>query len=367
MLPAFTQETDIDTLFKAPPDDIVSPEEPKTIDHRDSFEKSEKLLFSGNIEAVGGAVLGWTEPPDSPRFASSWDATPYAEATAYLNFDARPDRSFHLHGSLLMSTAPDSGNYAWTGPSVEELYSDYVPSDAVILRFGTFTTTWGQGRLYTPGDLMDNSEEGLSLRINFPMLLSGVSLIALAQSSFFADTDSPSYTEIEYGALVDQVIGPVRVSAGARYRKMGNDDPVLSKGLYLLGSVKTTAFGTDLLCDFVYGSTEAVPIALFGFFRDWDSVKVYGEYESDGKVGLALAVTRIFNTSVDFGIKWLHTLSTESGAVAAGISFSPFTHLRVQAALPFQYGDGANDIFDSDYPVTQRIGLVLLLRISTPF
>ncbi|MFA6508724.1 MAG: hypothetical protein WCT14_21675, partial [Treponemataceae bacterium] len=254
---------------------------------------------------------------------------------------------------------------------------------STFIRFGKHTISWGQGRLYVPGNLMSDSAAGIALRVSFPTLLSGISLIALAQDKFFTTAGTPSYKEVAYGAITDLVVAGIRATVGVRYRGPGGIAP--AESLRLLGSLKTTVFKTDLLCDFVFRENLGNPAwtVLGGFYREWEDIKLYGEYQYDGngrdglteqKAGLAFGINNIFGSGADLGFKWLHSFFKDWGGFVTGITFSPWKYLKATIAVPVIYGtSGPYDILNDanvttvSYIVTQRLSLVMLFKLSAPF
>lgn len=371
---AFGQEgtDDFDSLFETPLKDITEaqPAEGAKIDHTALFNVQDTLTFSGNFTATGGIGLGYTEIRELSEPMGNVGGSFLAMSSMAFGLDARPDSDLRIHGGFSISLEPSSGNYSWSSIAVDELFCDYTLLGKAFIRFGKHTITWGQGRLYTPGNLMDGSENGSAFRISFPTLLSGVSLVALAQNGYFADPANPSVREFAYGALADAVFGNLRSSFGLRYQD--------AEGIRGLTALKMNILGTDVFCDAVgrYNAVEEVSATtLLGFFREWKKITAYGEWQYDRSedssahaVGAAVAYNNIGESSVDFGAKWYHAFDPRSGAVAVGVSWDPFKFVKATVMLPVVYGyPGKFDILDEDMPLTQRVSLVLLAKISASF
>ena len=374
-LAAGAEDAGIDSLFDDPQDDIAAAEAPDTsTDHAAAFGVTEKPVFTGNFDLIGGIAAGWTEFPTRGGLRTYWDATPLADSDATFYLEARPDPTFRLHGAFVTSIDPASGRYTWSPPVIQELFIDYTVADSVFIRAGNHTLAWGQGRLYTPGNLLADSAAGSALRVSFPTVLSGLSVVALARNGFFIDPANPSYREVAYAAMADAVFGTLRASFGARYRDAGPNP----EGLRALGSLKKTVSGTDVFSDVVMGGLDGFSsvVVLAGFYREWDRLKLYGEYQygtpesfADGhRVGLAVFVESFRGSIFDIGVKWLHSLDDRSGGAALAAKFQPAKYLSATVALPFVYGlPGRFDILDEDHVLTQRVGIIALLKLSTPF
>jgi hypothetical protein len=382
--PLASQDSDLDDLFSDPVEDIA--EEPSQtaqapVDHRAAFQSQTSV--SGEISATAGLILGWTEYPTLQAPTENWDMAGGAKSTVTAILVARPDPDVRLYGSVDVALNPASGSYTWSGVNVGQIYCDYTYRDFAFVRFGEHTISWGQGRLFTPGNLMSDSDAGSALRVSFPTFLSGLSFVALAQSGFFLEPSDPKPSEFAYGALADVVLGRLKLSFGARYRHAGAVLP--AEGLRTLGSFKTTVLGTDLLWDAVFHyQDDAYDFKhLFGLYREWEHLKLYGECEYDGTVlddrgwsyGGVVAWNNLGDRDIDLALKWIHKRSIDSGAVVLGVSGSPAKFIKASAAIPVVYGetgyfgilDSATDTDPLPITLTQRFSLVLLLKFTANF
>jgi len=366
-LAAQQADPSLDGLFDGPATDTeVKPEEAAAVDHTRALAAPEKLSWFGSFSAEGGLGVGWTDWPDPASPERYYDGTVGAEATTTLGFRARPSDYFQATGSFQVVLDPlDTGSYSWSDLALSELYADYYGFTDAFIRFGQFTTTWGQGRLFTPGDLMDGSEAGSTLKITLPAVLSGVSGFVLAQDAFFADPGAAGYEELAYAGLAEVVWLGTNVGAGIRYQKQ--------EGLRMLGSLKRVLAGTDFFGDLVYSidsEGNAAWSGLAGFYRQWKKLLLYGEHDYDAgqRSALALRWSRVLDSGVDLGFKWLHSWSDGSGTVTPGVAFIPAPHLTVSAALPITYGAaGSEYVILNEDPAQRRIALVLLAALAISF
>lgn len=357
------EEPSLDDLFIDAPEDVAAPAAP--VDHTLAFTTAEKIKLSGSFSAEGGVALGWTKWPDLYDPETHLVGTVGGKATNAMSFDARPDEYLRVFSSLQYTLDPaETGDSAWSDLSIAEMYADYYGVPFAFLRLGKFVQTWGQGRLFTPGDLMEDNEDGTAVRISFPALLSGISATALAKREFFEDPKDPSYREFAYGAGADAVVRSMRLTLAGRYQK--------DEGYRLLASVKRTILGADLFAEGVY--SEPGFIFLAGFYKDWRALRLYGEYQYDDEAandhsfGLAALYNRAFGSPVDLGLKWLHTLHDDSGSLTLGAVFSPRPRLTLGAAVPLHYGaTGSRYVIDNEDPAGRRIALALTAKISGTF
>ncbi|GAB1484361.1 hypothetical protein MASR2M78_31790 [Treponema sp.] len=369
---SFAQDTSMDSLFDEPIEDIVAPpvSDARQIDHTRQFTEAAKPVFSGSFSSEGGAGLGWVDFPSFSNPREGLSANIGAEATTTLKLDARPDPAFRLYGNTSVDLKPSDGQYTWSAFAIDELFVDYSGIPNAFFRVGKHTISWGQGRLFTPGNPMSGSEEGSAFRASFPTVLSGLSAVALAQNSYFADPASPSYREIAFGAIADEVLLGSLVSTAFRYRG--------AEGFQGLFSLKRTILSTDLLCDIVYRKSETSRnfALLAGFFREWKDFKLYGEYQYEGATpggrdhsfGLAAGLNNVFGTTFDVGSQWLHTLQDDSGSLTLGLTWNPWSHIKASVAVPLTYGkDGSRYILDNEDPSKRRLALILLLELSGSF
>ncbi len=360
---------DIDSLFDDPPEDIVL-EDTEDIDHRTQFETSDKVSVRGQFKARGGLAAGWKHAPGFGEAPENFGVSPGATSIARLSFNARPDPVFSVTGDIYTEIDPEEGENSWSVPQIGELFCDYIWLDTVFFRLGKHTMTWGQGRLFTPGNLMKDSGDGIAFRASFPTLLDGVSVVSLLDEEYTAGGEGASAEDVAVGAIADKVFGNVRLSAGSRYQK--------EEGLSALGSFKTVFFSTDLLSDIVlhYKDDNADFEAVAGFFREFNDLKLYGEYHFDGRtegwkdhsIGLALGYKDIFNSPVDVGVEWKHSFIDDTGSIITGASWNPWKFIKANFGIPWFYGgESSRYLDDNETPGNKRLSFVFFLELSSSF
>jgi hypothetical protein len=344
ILPVFSQEN-LDDLFDDPEDDIVVAETSQ--DHMQQFTRTPGLQWSGQFITTAGLGIGWSNIP----FVLKEFSVDYGvSASTYLNFNVRPDPSFRLYGSLASSISPLGGRYTWSSFYISSLFADYILHDIFFFRLGNFSITWGQSRLPNTvifkvddeetyvfdTNIMSDVSSGFALRASVPTLLDGVSLIGLIKSGV-------SYRDIVVAAKVDKIVLETFLSLGLRYQR--------DEGIKILGSIKRVVYGTDLLSDIFlfYNNGNLNANVLAGFFKEWEKYEIYGEYffrnadQNSQKlfrhdIGLVLGAKKIFGSSIDAGLKCLHTFEDNSGNITPALSFKPWKYITMVIMLPLAYG-----------------------------
>lgn len=360
-------DEDFDSVFDDPAEDIVV-EQPKDIDYREQFEKNDKIIVKGDFIMRAGGGFGWTDEP--------FDGYPEKVAGAYskatISFDARPDSTIRIFGKLKTEMDSDNGSDVWSGLDFDELYCDYNWLDKSFFRLGKFYMTWGQGRLFRPANFMEDAEDGTAFRVTMPNILDGVSLVALYKKYPGSPNNGKLHKgDISFAGHADKTLGPINFSAAMLYNDMD--------GQRYSGSVKTVILGTDLFADYVLNRSDEGDItheALAGFYKEWEKVKFYGEYYYDGRieddidhcVGLATDFDNLFGTPIGMGFKWLHSVTDNAGQFIGGFSISPWKHVKIRMAIPWQYGDKELDKdFYEEFPIDSKLAFTLFVELSAGF
>lgn len=357
-------EENLDDLFASPEPDRQ--EEPQQKDHLASFVKEEKIKLSGYFEAIGGIGAGWTDWLEAKDPWRYFDGNIGLKTLARLYIDARPDPDFRFYGAFAATMNPMAGSASWTQFKISELFIDYTWLDAVFIRFGQHGSTWGQGRLFTESNLMAGSEAAFSLRASLPAFLNGVSAIVLAENN------AASYKDLYYAGKAELVAWNTLLSLGAKYRE--------EVGLKGLLSVKKVILGTDILADFLLSwDTRFEPeyMLLGGFFREWERIKLYGEYlgkldrqrNFEQHIGLVLGYKKILGSVFNLGLDLRHEFSENSGYITSALVWKPWKYITVSLALPVVYGPSGSYYVKSENPdpAGRRLALLFGLEMKVSF
>ena len=360
-------DEDFDSIFEDPAEDIVV-EQPADIDYRNQFEESKKIVVSGDFVMRAGGGFGWTDEP----FDGYPEKLAGAYAKATISFDARPDPTIRIFGRLKTEMDSDNGSDVWSMLYFDELYCDYNWLDKSFFRLGKFKMTWGQGRLFRPANFMEDAEDGTAFRMTMPNVLDGVSFVSLYKKRPESPKDNRLHKgDLSFAGHADKTLGPINFSVAMLYNDLD--------GQKYSGSVKTVVLGTDLFADYVLNRSEEGDItheALAGFYKEWDKIKIYGEYYYDGRieddidhcVGLASDFNNLFGSPIGMSFKWLHSITDEAGQFIGGFSISPWKHVKIHAAVPWQYGDKELDKdFYEEFPIDSKLAFTLFVELSAGF
>lgn len=359
-------DEDFDSVFDDPAEDVVV-EQPADIDYRNQFEESKKIVVNGDFVIRAGGGFGWTEKP----FEGKPEKVAGAYSKATISFDARPDPTIRIFGRLKTEMDSDNGSDVWSKLDFDELYCDYNWLDKSFFRLGKFKMTWGQGRLFRPANFMEDAEDGTAFRMTMPNVLDGVSLVSLYKKRVVSDDKKLHKGDLSFAGHADKTFGPINLSFAMLYNDLD--------GERYSGSFKTVILHTDLFADYVLNRSDEGDItheALAGFYKEWTNVKFYGEYYYDGRIendidhciGLATDFDNLFGSPVGMGFKWLHSVTNEAGQFIGGFSISPWKHVKIRMAIPWQYGDKELDKdFYEEFPINSKLAFTLFVELSAGF
>ncbi len=357
-------EENLDDLFASPEPDRQ--EEPQQKDHLASFVTEEKIKLSGYFEAIGGIGAGWTDWPELKDPGLYFDRNIGLSTSVTLYMDARPDPDFRFFGAFAATMNPMGGSASWTQFNISELFIDYTLQDTIFIRLGQHASSWGQGRIFTESNLMADSEAAFSLRASLPALLNGVSAIVLAKNN------AASYKDLYYAGKAELVVWNTLLSLGAKYRE--------EVGLKGLLSVKKVILGTDILADFVLSwDTRPEPeyMLLGGFFKEWERIKLYGEYlgklDTTGSfrhnIAMVFGYKKILGSVFNLGLDYRHEFQENSGYITSALVWKPWKYITASLTMPVVYGPAGSYYVKSKNPdpAGRRLALLFGLEMQVNF
>ncbi len=374
----------VDDMFKNPDQGIIE----GSTEGLDvgALTADKKPRFSGSVSASGGFVLGlsrWENPIADPGVIT---AVPFYLIDGALKLDVRPATFVRLFASFEASSpyADPAGTggtaVAFSPLLVDELFLDYTLADRLFFRVGKQEITWGQGRLFNPGNFMaavqavpgtTNAVDGISLKGFLPLGSGGLTLVGLGQGILGAG--AATYNDlaelIAVAGLFETSFSSLTLGASAYYRM----DPGLRTGAYL----KTPIAGLDVALEGVLDWGPAVDgvhtaealASLFweGGRRKWQLILEYlfdtGVPNYQGhSVGLAIRANNWLPGGWQPGLHWVHCFADGSGQFLAGLDGPLAKYLRLRIGFPFRYGPST--YYYSRYLVTALPGLEYLEKLN---
>ena len=375
-VPAFGQATDsVDDMFDDPNTGIV--EQPEEGIDIDAIAAEKKPRFSGSATIGGGFVLGmtrWENPFTDPGVIA---LTPFYLMEGVLKLDFRPASSVRLFGSLEVNSPyvdpahPEDTAIAFSPVLVDELFLDYTLAELLFFRLGKQEITWGQGRLFNPGNFMLNAIDGIALKGFLPLGPNGLTLVGLGEGVL--GPIAPAYDDlselIAAAGLFETSLSRLTFGLLVYYRI----DPGLRTGAYL----KTPIAGVDVALEGVleWGpdptvmDSAAVLASLFweGGRRKWQLILEYlfdtsvPDYLGHS-VGLGILARNWLPGGWKPGLRWVHSFADISGQLLVGLDGPLAPHLRLAVAFPIRYGDSPG--YYNHYLVSELPGVEYLERIK---
>jgi hypothetical protein len=347
-------------------------------------ESAAGLRWGGTVTSSatwnGGWVAAW---PDASAPVNNWkDGLNYGLSTK-LFLDGRPDKDFRFRLSLKTgypfttdTKALTSAKYVTT-PSIGvttssstisvpnlkvwEMFTDVTVNDALFLRFGKQSASWGTSYFYSPGDVIsltakDASDptaerEGpvaMKATVPFPGLKANLTGFVLARDSYFG-SDLPSLQTLGYALQADVLVGDAQVSLGGFYQRDNAPKAVatLNTGfgfLHIPGlsdvnlfSEAVFSYGADVLKT---SGTTGGANPQFTSISSWDKTLYYtgtvGASYSNSDANLTLRAEYLYNP---FGSSDKTVAQTAYNTFVAA-SMNAYTGTNT-AGRAYGYGDAA--------------------------
>jgi len=374
-VPAFGQAADgVDDMFDDPNAGIV--EQPEEGIDVDALTAEKKPRFSGSATVGGGFVLGMTRWANPFTDAGVIALTPFYLVEGGLKLDVRPASFLRIYGSFEVNSPyvdpahPNDTVIGFSPALVDELFLDYTLAELLFFRLGKQEITWGQGRLFDPGNFLLQAIDGISIKGFLPLGPNGLTLVGLGEGVL---GDPPAYGElselIAAAGLFETSFSRLTFGLSAYYRIA----PGLRTGAYL----KTPIAGVDVALEGVleWGpdptvmDSAAVLASLFweGGRHKWQLIL---EYLFDTSVpdnlghsmGLGVLARNWLPGGWRPGLRWVHSFADVSGQLLLGLEGPIAPYLRLAVAFPFRYGRSPGNY--SRYLASDLPGVEYLERIE---
>ena len=364
-----------DSMFSDPNAGIIeAPQEGLDVD---ALTAAKKPRISGSVSASGGLVLGltdWAQPITSPGAVAAF---PFYSLESALKLDIRPASFLRFYGSFQVASPyvdpahPEDTVIGFSPALVDELFLDYTLADRLFFRVGKQEITWGQGRLYNPGDFLLQAIDGISVKGFLPLGPNGLTLVGLGEGVL--GPLPPAYDDlaelIAAAGLFETSLSRLTFGISAYYRI----DPGLRTGAYL----KTPIAGVDVAVEGVleWGpdptamDSAAVLASLFweGGRQKWQLILEYlfdsfvPDYQGHS-IGLGVLARNWLPGGWKPGLRWVHSFADSSGQLLVGLDGPIAPYLRLTIGFPFRYGDSAGHY--TRYLVSELPGIDYLERFE---
>jgi len=343
---ALTAQESTDDLFDTGTPDTTAPAEQVDL----SVLTVQPTRFAGSMVSAAGGVVGLTRQGE-------FDATGLLSFDTLLSFDSRPFRDLHLGGTLSSVLQGSS----FSTPALTELYFDYTFFDSALLRIGKQTLSWGQGRIFNPGNLLSAGSESVSLKAFVPFWSQGLTFAAISDAQREKDPKSPSWRELLYAAQFSGDLGPVGFGVA------GSIVPGLSLGFNeIKGSafVKTALLGFDVFAEGI--TSRQQPDFLVGFFWEGGTPRLRLQAEvTRTRVGGVLVADGLFGKPT---LNWEQSLADGSGRVGVLANVPLVKAWNLVWAAGWTYGsDGEDYIVGNLDPNGRLLATALQLKFKSEF
>jgi hypothetical protein len=344
------------------------------------------------MEADGYAITGAradeslvTTPSDYLNFGFGSDVrldrTTRAYASFYLNYPNTTTATTNLYNPLVAQTqtqVTSGSQLTFSDLNIKELFLDYSLGDLVIFRIGRQSATWGQGRIFNPGNLVENVANGVAAKASFAAGPVAVTAFAIKNDSEYnvsdTSTEGLGVASVATAALAEYSADWYTVGLSGFYH--------IDVGEKASAYFKTSLWGTDL---FVEGLAERgtedqkAYTEVAGLYREFGDqqkwLKLQVEYLFSGRgddgsfatvvnhpftlndqtFGLGASTESLSDIQTKPSVLWLHALSDNSGQVSFGLVNSTLPHLDLSLAVNRVYGDPGSRYIVNNADSTGRI------------
>jgi len=290
------------------------------------------------------------------------DKTARAYASFYLSYPGQNTSNTDLYNPYQPTiNLNSSSSAAFSSIQVKELFLDYSLGDLAIFRLGRQTATWGQGKIFNPGNLVEGIENGAAAKLS--MALGPVSLTAVAIKN---DGEYNITSTTQNAASVESLGEAMLAEYSAQVFSLGLSGFYNANvGGKLDGYIKTSLWGADVFVETLaeHGThAEQTVTGVAGLYREFGGdtkwLKLQTEWLvsgrgstgsfatvstqnlgfSDQSLGVAASTDLLSFASLKPSVAWLQSLADGSGQVIVGVVSSALPHIDLSMALTRVYG-----------------------------
>jgi hypothetical protein len=274
---------------------------------------------------------------------------------------------------------------------VEELFLDYSLGDLAIIRLGRQSATWGQGRLFNPGNLVQGIAGGMAVKVSTALGPVAFTAVGIKNDGLYrVDTAN---------TLVALGIASVAAAGLADYSTDWFSSGV--SGFYHVNVggkgdayFKTSFWGADLFVEGlgeagIDGATSFSGVA--GIYREFgdkskwlklqlegllsgrgndgtfSTVVHHGNDFTDWTLGVAATTDALSFLSTRPSVLWLHSFADNSGQAVLGFVNSALPHLDLTFGLARVYGGSDSRYVTNNPDSVQKRTLLFTVKATFNF
>lgn len=358
-----------DSLFTNPdPDSKADTTQKVTIDPFNG----RSMTFFESLTVDGYYITGYRDdgslvntPVDALNFGFGTDVrldrSARAYASLYISYPTQNTTTTDLYNPYQPTINLTNATMSFSDILVKELFLDYSIGDAVIFRLGRQTATWGQGKIFNPGNLLDGIGNGVAAKMSTALGPVNITAVAMKNDSEY-DISTGTSVASSFLSLGDAVLAEysaqlysVGVSGFYNANVGGKADAY----------VKTSVWSTDLFAEALWEHgthLEQTVTGVAGFYREFGDdtkwLKLQTEWLvsgrgnsgtfasvanqslgfSDQSVGIAASSEAFNSISLKPSLAWLQSFADGSGQVIFGLDSTALPHIDLTMALTRVYG-----------------------------
>lgn len=255
-----------DDDFFSDPASSVADGKTTSVDPTKQFnEQATGPQWGGTLQADATASPGWVGGWPGAS-SSTWNDGLSYDLLSTVWLDSRPDKDFRVHFALqggypftssttVMTSSTTSTTLTVPTLKVWELFTDVTVDDALYLRFGKQSASWGVSYFYSAADVISLTSinvtnptlqrEGpvaLKATVPFPHQKANLTAFVLARDSYFT-TETPALDALGYALQGDVLLGDAQLTLGGFYQKASAPKAVATINTGL-GSLNLPVHGT---------------------------------------------------------------------------------------------------------------------------
>lgn len=326
------------------------------------------INFFESLDVQGYYISGYRQdgtlvntPVDALNFGFGTDMrldkTARAYASLYISYPTQNTTNTYLYNPYQPEINLTNSTLSFSEILVKELFLDYSLGDAAIFRLGRQTLSWGQGKIFNPGNLVQGIENGIAAKMAAALGPVNLTVVAIKNDSQYNITNGLALDSLGDALLLEYSAKMFSLGASGFYNS--------NVGGKLDGYVKTSVLGADVFVETLWergtaGQMSTTGVA--GLYREFgDDTKwlklqtewlVSGEGStgsfavvsnenlgfSDQSLGVAASTEALNFMSVKPSVAWLQSFADGSGQVIFGIVSTALPHIDLSMALTSVYG-----------------------------